>query len=89
VVVSWWLLWFVFMFFLFISPVSYGWGYRGWGPPYPSYIQRQRHLRSSAAGTAGDFDHYAWGWGGDILWIILFVGVIWVFTALWWPYGVR
>jgi hypothetical protein len=30
---------------------------------------------------------HAWGgvgWGGDVLWMVLLVGMIWVATALWW-----
>jgi hypothetical protein len=86
---SWWLLWLVFMFFFFASPVTYGWGYRRWGPPYPSYLQRRRHLQATARGASGEADHYRWGWAGDFVWIILVVGVIWMVTALWWPYGYR
>ncbi len=82
---SWWFWWMLFMFFLLITPVSYGWGYRGWGPPYPSYFQRQRHLSYASRGAAGDFNHYSWGWGGDLVWVILFFGAVWVTTALWWP----
>jgi hypothetical protein len=32
---SWWLLWLVFMFFLFASPVTYGWGVPRMGPAIP------------------------------------------------------
>ena len=60
-------------------------GYRGWGPPYPSYFQRQRDLQASSAGASGAFNHYSWGWGGDFVWLILFVGIFWVATAMWWP----
>jgi len=31
---QWWL-WIAFMFLFFVGPVSYGWGYRKWGAPYP------------------------------------------------------
>ena len=40
---TWWLLWMGVMFFFLLSD-GYGWGYRGWGPPYPRYIQRRRGL---------------------------------------------
>lgn len=53
---SWWLMWLVFMFFLFASPVTYGWGYRGWGPPYPSYVQRRRHLQATLRGAPEEAD---------------------------------
>lgn len=37
----WWA-WFGFVFFLVLVPMSYGWGYRQWGPPYPRYYYRRR-----------------------------------------------
>jgi hypothetical protein len=86
---SWWLLWMVFMFFMLVSPVSYGWGYRGWGPPYPSYLQRRRSAEAAATGSTGPFRHESWGWGGDFVWVMFFVGVLWVSTALWWPFWFR
>ena len=48
---SWWLIWMIFMFLFLIPPLGYGWGYRGWGPPYPRYVQRRRseHLAASGA----------------------------------------
>jgi hypothetical protein len=82
---SWWFLWMMVMFFLLATPVGYGWGYRGWGPPYPSYFQRRRDLQAATRGGNGAFNHYSWGWGGDVLWMVLFVGVLWLVTALWWP----
>jgi hypothetical protein len=74
----WWWIWLGFMFVFLLSPVGYGWGYRGWGPPYPSYYQRRRGER--AAGTVGAaFDHRAWGRGGDVVWGL---GVFWVLMAI-------
>jgi len=86
---SWWFLWMVFMFFLILSPVSYGWGYRGWGPPYPSYVQRRRSQQANAGGASGTFNHQSWGWGGDFVWITMLIAIVWVPTALWWPYWSR
>jgi hypothetical protein len=83
---SWWWSWMVFMFFLPITPVGYGWGYRGWGPPYPSDVQRRRALRAGSGGAAA-FDHYSWGWGGDFVGLMLLIGVVWVCAAFWWPVG--
>ncbi len=80
---SWWWVWMVLMLFLLL-PVGYGWRYRGWGPPYPRYLQRRRGERAAAAGESATFDHYSWGWGGDIIWIVF---SIWVFAAVfgsWW-----
>jgi hypothetical protein len=74
----------VFMLFLCVSPVSYGWGYRGWGPPYPRYLQRRRTDRLSSSGSAGPFKHESWGVFGDVVWVAFFVGVLWFVTALFW-----
>jgi len=87
---SWWWLWMAFMFVLLVCPVGYGWGYRGWGAPYPSYIQRRRSESAAArGGPPGTFDHQAWGFGGDFIWIALFFGIVWVTTAFWWPVWYR
>jgi len=37
-----------------------------------------------AAGDSTRFNHHAWGWGGDTLWLLLLVGVFWGCAALWW-----
>ena len=79
---SWWLIWLAFMF-LFCMPMGYGWGYRGWGPPYPSYIQRRRGRQAAAAPTGSSFDHRAWGMGGDFVWLMLIVVVAWSFWGIW------
>jgi hypothetical protein len=74
---SWWLLWLVFMFVLFLTPIGYGWGYRGWGPPYPRYIQRRRAQNAATSGGPTTFNHHAWGWRGDVVWTLLLIGVLW------------
>ncbi|MGA3124157.1 MAG: hypothetical protein ABSF69_25645 [Polyangiaceae bacterium] len=79
---SWWLVWMLCMFLFLIPSVGYGWGYRGWGPPYPSYVQRRRGLQAGQAGRPLAFDHEAWGWGGDFVWIVLLVGSLWAASAL-------
>jgi len=81
--ISWWWLWMVFMFVCLVPPVGYGWGYRGWGPPYPRYIQRRRALRAASISGSSAFDHHAWGWGGDVVWAVLVVGMIWIVAASW------
>lgn len=70
-----WLLWMVVMFLFVLTPIGYGWGYRGWGPPYPRYIQRRRALRAAVPGTSSSFDHHAWGRAGDFVWIVLLIGI--------------
>jgi hypothetical protein len=80
---SWWLLWIVFMLVFTAALAGYGWGFRGWGPPYPSYVQRRRGQRAAAAGSSPGFDHAAWGMGGDLVWIVMCVGLLWALAVLW------
>jgi hypothetical protein len=75
----WWL---VVLFFMLVAPIGYGWGYRGWGPPYPSYFQRRSDLRTSSNGDQR-IDHYAWGWGGDLFWLVSLFWIAWAVTAFW------
>ena len=79
---AWWLLWLAFFFLFLVSPVTYGWGYRGWGPPYPRYVQRRRGLRASGLGQPVDLRHQSWGWGGDFVWVVLLVAARWDFAGL-------
>ena len=81
---SWWLLWMVLMFFLLVPPLGYGWGYRGWGPPYPRYVQRRRSQQLTASGAARPFKHEHWGRGGDLLWVVFFIDLFWLITAIFW-----
>ncbi|MGA2449079.1 MAG: hypothetical protein ABTD50_10415 [Polyangiaceae bacterium] len=83
VVSSWWLVWMGFMFLCLAPSLAYGWGYRGWGPPYPRYFQRRRGQQAVAGGGATSKPG-AWGWGGDFVWLSLFVGALWAGSALWW-----
>ena len=80
---SWWLLWMLMMFVFLAAPVFYGSAYRGWGPPYPLYVQRRRARQAAAAGSAS-FDHQSWGLAGDILWMVLLVGTLCALAAAWW-----
>ncbi len=79
---TWWIIWLFGMSLLFL-PMGYGWGYRGWGPPYPSYLQRRREQQAVAAGRDPGFDHYAWGYGGDLVWLMLMVVVFWSLVGVW------
>jgi hypothetical protein len=81
---SWWMMWMLVMFLFLVTPVGYGWGYRGWGAPYPRYIQRRRGQQAAAAGGPAEVDHHAWGWGGDLVWLVLLVGLLWACLSLWW-----
>jgi len=81
---SWWLIWMLLMLFFLLPPIGYGWGYRGWGMPYPRYIQRRRSERQVVADGTVAIDHQAWGWAGDYVWVMFFIGMIWMVTALYW-----
>jgi hypothetical protein len=83
--ISWWWIWLLFMFVFLVPPLGYGWGYRRWGTPYPRYIQRRRAGRAAMDGSADtQFNHHAWGWGGDFIWVVVIIGMIWLVTAAWW-----
>jgi hypothetical protein len=79
---AWWILWMAFLFLFFVSPVSYGWGYRGWGPPLPRYVQRRRALHAASAEGSSAARHHAWGWGGDFVWAVLLIGGGWAAAGL-------
>jgi hypothetical protein len=74
----------VLMFVFVVPPVGYGWGYRGWGAPYPRYFQRRRAQQALVNGGSTSFDHHAWGWGGDALWIMVVVWILCAVAATWW-----
>ena len=80
---AWWILWAVYAF-LFMVPVGYGWGYRGWGPPYPSYLQRRHEQQAAAVGGTSAFNHRAWGVGGDFVWLMLLAALFWAVSRIWW-----
>jgi hypothetical protein len=80
---SWWLLWFVFILLFLVPSIGYGWGYRGWGPPYPRYIQRRRAEQAALGGDTETLRHHSWGWRGDVVWMVFFAGVIGFVMAAW------
>lgn len=77
-----WLIWLIFMLMFLVAPLGYGWGYRGWGMAYPSYVQRRRALR--VGGDPSQRDHLAWGRSGDLVWLGLFIAFIWAISAFVW-----
>jgi hypothetical protein len=77
-----WLIWMIFLFMFLLTPIGYGWGYRGWGMPYPRYVQRRRASRAVASGLS--HDHYAWGLAGDFVWAGVLIAVMWAVSALVW-----
>ncbi len=74
----------LFMFMFLLTPIGYGWGYRGWGPPYPRYVQRRRAAEALTRGES-ETPHHRWGWGGNFVWAAFFIVLLWVLTALWSP----
>jgi len=56
-------LWIAFMFLFFVGPVSYGWGYRKWGAPYPRYIQRRLGAKTGTVAISPSPELQHWGWG--------------------------
>ena len=81
---SMWLVWFGVMALLLLTPICYGWGYRGWGPPYPSYVQRRRAQQAAATVRLEAYNHQAWGWRGDYVWMMIVIGLFWAATAFFW-----
>jgi len=82
---SWWWIWMVVMMLFWLAPVGYGWGYRGWGPPYTRYVQRRRGALAAANSGPAAFNHHSWGRGGDFVWLVLLMGAFWaVASLLWW-----
>jgi hypothetical protein len=54
---AWWLLSVGFVFLFLVSAINYGWGFRRWGPPHLSYVQRRRALSAPATSDSIVFDH--------------------------------
>jgi hypothetical protein len=80
---QWWL-WIVFMLLFFVGPISYGWGYRKWGAPFPRYIQRRLGAKTGTGGDFATLSYQHWGWGGDLVWMVLLLGAVWAVAGLWW-----
>lgn len=83
-IASWWWAWVLLMILFLVTPVGYGWGYRGWGAPVPRYIQRRRGSQALVAPGSPAFDHHAWGWGGDYVWVMMLLGVVSAAAAFLW-----
>jgi hypothetical protein len=83
----WWWFWVGFMFLFLVSPVGYGWGYRGWGPPLPSYFQRRGGSQTSRSVREHDSDRSGWGITGDLVWLVALAGIVWAISATFWGFG--
>jgi hypothetical protein len=80
----WWWVWLACMFVFLVTPMGYGWGYRGWGPPVPSYMQRLRTARGDPFGGRSPYNHTTWGYGGDLIWMFVFVLAFFAVGGFWW-----
>ena len=71
----WW--WLIFLFLLLVVPTWYGWGYRRWGAPYPSWTPAARvRAREAAAREAR-----TWGFLADFVWFMLLIAIVWLVVA--------
>jgi len=88
----WWWVWLAFLIFFLLLPLGYGWGYRGWGPPYPTYYRRRRTRTGAVVEervvadrpVVVDEDTSGWGVLADVLWLVFAVAVIWWLVGWWW-----
>jgi len=83
----WILWWFLFVALFLMVPLGYGWGYRGWGPPYyrrpgrpvddveAEAIRRQTIVEQRAEAES-------WGWIALVFWILFAVAIVWLVLAL-------
>ena len=69
-------LWMGFMVLFLVAPMSYGWAYRGWGPPFPRFVQRQRVASGLPFAGRAPHHHCSWGVGGDLIWVALMIAMI-------------
>ncbi|MDX1691488.1 MAG: hypothetical protein R3290_10735 [Acidimicrobiia bacterium] len=67
----WW--WLILLSILFVLPIGYGWGYRRWGYPYPSWTARAREARAREAAT--------WGFLADFVWFMFLAFAVWLIVA--------
>lgn len=92
--IYWWLL---FVLLILVLPLGYGWGYRGWGAPYPTYYRRRRTAVGAdpAADRLGGHEERVvdpddpaareaagWGVAADVLWVVAVVALVWLLIGL-------
>jgi hypothetical protein len=41
------------------------------------------HRAATMSGSSA-FNHEAWGWRGDMVWMLFLLGMVWLCAALWW-----
>jgi hypothetical protein len=75
----WW--WLAFLLIFFVLPVTYGWGYRGWGPWYRRRRFDRRnadnagrtYLRERRTRVRSDYPSDGWGDRAGTMWLVLIV----------------
>lgn len=92
----WWFwLWMFFVIVFVLIPLSYGWGYRRWGPPYlrrtrsGSVVSVDPELsepeRLDALERTDDMDADVVGWTWMMLavwWLLLVIALVWFVAAV-------
>ena len=81
---AWWWLWVVMVAVALVPALGYGSVYRGWGAPYPRFVQRRRFARAYPSSGSAMFDHQSWGRGGDYVWMVGLIGVLGAIPAILW-----
>jgi len=81
----WW--WLLFVVIFLLLPLGYGWGYRGWGPPYyrrpgrPLTDAEAEEVRRQALAEE-EAEAESWGMFALVFWVVFAVAVVWFLGAL-------
>jgi len=54
------------------------------GAAVPEIHSAASWCAAATVGETGVLSHQAWGWGGDFVWAVVFVGLLWAVVTLWW-----
>ena len=54
------------------------------GSALPEVYPATPRGQAAATGGSADFNHHSWGWGGDFVWGVLLMGLLWACFSLWW-----
>jgi len=80
--VWWFWFWLLFVTVLLLLPLAYGWGYRGWGSPFPSFYRRKQLPTREASSRPEALGNPIMG--ASLFWITLAVAIIWFLLAFAW-----
>jgi len=81
---GWWWWWWGMLILLFLLPLGYGWGMRGWGPWYRRRPVRREFLPPDGTDPFVTERGGGWGWLGAFLWVVLVVLVVWLIAVWGW-----